>query len=145
MPVDPELVRRKASLILEDLERLRPLAEESLDAFLTSAVRVAACERLLERIIGRMIDVNYHLRTESGHAPPRDDHDSFVLLGELGVLPHERAVELSRAAGLRNRLAHEYDTVDPAQVHAAAGRALTDIREYLRAVEDFVARGEVTR
>jgi len=134
MAIDSELVRRKAALILEDLSRLRPLVGKDLDTYLASPTDALAVERLLER----MVDVNYHLRVESGHAPPRDYHDSFVQLSELGVLTHDRAVGLSRAAGLRNRLAHEYDTVDPAIVHAAARTALVDVPEYLRAVETFL-------
>ena len=34
-------------------------------------------------MIGRMIDVNYHLITESGQPPPPDCHASFLKLGEL--------------------------------------------------------------
>jgi hypothetical protein len=29
-------------------------------------------------MIGRMIDINYHLITEAGHAPPRDYDESFT-------------------------------------------------------------------
>ncbi len=66
-------------------------------------------ERLLERIIGRMIDVNYHILTEHEGVPPKDFHESFTQLARVGVLPAELAHALAPAAGLRNRLAHEYN------------------------------------
>jgi uncharacterized protein YutE (UPF0331/DUF86 family) len=135
MPVDAELVRRKLRLILEDLARLGPLATLALDAYLADQDHELVAERLLERAIGRMIDVNYHLCVESGGLPPTDYHASFLRLADLGVLPRDRAEALARASGLRNRLAHEYNGLDERLVHAAARAAVADVPEYLRAVE----------
>jgi uncharacterized protein YutE (UPF0331/DUF86 family) len=140
MTADPELVRRKMALILEDLERLRGVASKNIDDYLASSVDELVAERLLERIVSRVIDVNYHLWVEAGHAPPRDYRESFVRLGELGILPLAEATELARAAGLRNRLAHEYDEIDPRLVHEAARRALTEIPDLLRRVEAYLGK-----
>ena len=76
---------------------------------MTQVVRAhqAVVERYLERTIGRMIDVNFHLITGAGHAPPTDYHASFVKLADLGVLESDFARQVARAAGLRNRLVHE--------------------------------------
>lgn len=139
MPIDPELVRRKARLILEDLERLRPIAAGDVESFLGSVEEIVA-ERLLERIVGRMIDVNYHLVVGSGQMPPKDYHESFLRLADLGVLLPEPAKDLSRAAGIRNRLAHEYNGIDERLVHAACVRALTSVPGYLRAVEEWLSK-----
>jgi uncharacterized protein YutE (UPF0331/DUF86 family) len=133
-------VRRKARLILEDLDRLREYAAKSLNDYLESPVDELVTERLLERIIGRVIDVNYHLLVESKGLPPKDYHESFSSLAELGLLPRDRAAELARASGMRNRLAHEYEDIDPKLVHAAAGAAVRDVPEYLRAIEAFLER-----
>jgi uncharacterized protein YutE (UPF0331/DUF86 family) len=43
-------------------------------------------------------------------------------------------------AGLRNRIAHEYDEIDPARVHASLETALLDLPEWMRCVLDFVER-----
>jgi uncharacterized protein YutE (UPF0331/DUF86 family) len=40
-------------------------------------------ERYLERIIGRMIDINYHVLTESGQPPPPDYYPSFTALATI--------------------------------------------------------------
>lgn len=70
-------------------------------------------ERYLERTIGRTIDVNYHLITELGHAPPRDYHESSVTLGTIRILSPDFARALAMAAGLRNRIVYEYDESIP--------------------------------
>jgi hypothetical protein len=70
--IDRELVTRKMVLIAEDLRRLEALAAKDREAYLASEIDETLAERYLERMIGRMIDVNYHVLTESGEAPPRD-------------------------------------------------------------------------
>lgn len=66
-----------------------------------------------------MIDINFLLITESGHAPPKDYHESFVRLGTLGIMTADPAKEMTMAAGLRNRIVHDYDDIDPDRVSEA--------------------------
>jgi uncharacterized protein YutE (UPF0331/DUF86 family) len=71
MTIDPELVTRKLLLMASDLDALRAFSEQGLESYLVSRINQAVVERCLERIIGRMIDVNYHLLTTAGQPPPR--------------------------------------------------------------------------
>ena len=138
--IDPELVGRKALLIARDLADLAPLAQKSIAEYLADPRDELVAERLLERIIGRMIDVNFHLLTETGHAPPSDCFASFTQLSELGVYEFEFGRRIAGCAGLRNRIVHEYFEVDPRRVHEALGTAIHDVATYLRAVQDYVRR-----
>lgn len=83
-------------------------------------------------MIGRMIDINYHLITETGHPPPPDYHASFSRLGDLKILEPELARRIARCAGLRNRLVHEYDEIDPQKVFESLQAARADMPAYLR-------------
>jgi uncharacterized protein YutE (UPF0331/DUF86 family) len=138
--IDAELVRRKALLITRDLADLTPLAQKSLDDYLASSIDELVAERLLERIIGRMIDINYHLLTESGHPPPADYYASFIQLVGLGVYDAEFGRRTAACAGLRNRIVHEYDEVDPRRVHEVLGTAVEGVTAYVRAIESYVGR-----
>ena len=135
--IDRELVTRKLALIVKDLPALTELAGKSLTEYLANPVHEVLSERYLERVIGRMIDVNYHLITELGQAPPRDYHESFVELGKLTVLSTEFAREIALAAGLRNRLVHEYDEIDAKKVHEALQMSVKQIPIYLEAIRKY--------
>jgi uncharacterized protein YutE (UPF0331/DUF86 family) len=139
--IDCDLVTRKLVLIAEDLPAAEELARQPLGEYLASPVSEVLAERYLERMIGRMIDVNYHLVTELGGAPPRDYFQSFVVLGSLGVLEPEFARRIAACAGLRNRLVHEYDELDAGKVHRALQAAVSDLPVYLDGVRRFLDRG----
>ena len=140
--IDPELVTRKLVLIAEDLAGVQELARQAREEYLESLTSELIAERYLERMIGRMIDVNYHLLTESGQPPPRDYFQSFVDLAGLGVLDSTFARRIAACAGLRNRLVHEYDELDPEKVHEALATAVTDVPQYLDAVRRFLDASE---
>lgn len=140
--IDTELVTRKLVLIAEDLPALEELAAKPLEEYLASPIDEILAERYLERTIGRMIDVNYHLVTGGGGAPPRDYFQSFVALGEIGVLEPELARRIAACAGLRNRLVHEYDELDPEKVHEALRSAVADLPRYMDGVRSFLERME---
>ena len=138
--IDRTLVIRKMTLIGKDLEAVGPYAASSLEIYLKDPVCEVVAERYLQRIIGRMIDINYHLITELGHAPPKDYFESFVELGRLDILDPMFARTLAGASGLRNRIVHEYDEIDERKVYEGLQSALRDIPKYLQAVNGFVER-----
>jgi uncharacterized protein YutE (UPF0331/DUF86 family) len=138
--IDQELVDRKLLLITKDLEGLAALARLELDAFLANAANQVLAERYLERLVGRMIDVNFHLLTETGHPPPADYYQSFLELCPAGVYDAEFSRRVATCAGLRNRIAHEYDDLDPAKLHEATRAALVDVPRYIRHVIDWLSQ-----
>jgi uncharacterized protein YutE (UPF0331/DUF86 family) len=139
MGINHELVERKIALILEDLDRLRGLASLSEQQYLADERNEALVERYLERMVGRILDVNYHLAVESSSIVPRDYSDSFLKLADIGVLEKDRAAYYVRLAGLRNRITHEYNGLDSRLVHQAVQEAVTQIPALLRAYRAFLS------
>jgi len=136
--IDRELVTRKVLLVTEDLRALGPLAAKPVGEYLASATDEVLAERYLARIIGRMIEINYHVLIESGQAPPPDYYPSFTALATIGMLDQAFAKRIAACAGLRNRITHEYEAIDPARVHEALQSAVRDIPEYLRQLSAHV-------
>lgn len=138
--IDKTLIIRKIALISEDFEALKPLAQLSYQGYVAKLTNEVLAERYLERLIGRMIDINYHLITEKGHKPPPDYFQSFLELADVGVLPRDFAERIAPCAGLRNRIVHEYDEIDPKKVYEGLRVAIRDIPRYLEYVNDFISK-----
>ncbi len=128
------------NLISEDLKKLERLSLMSFKEYESRFENEAVAERLLEKIIGRMIDINYHIITALGYPPPRDFFESFIKLAELGILEFSFAKRIAQAAGLRNRLAHEYNGIDTKKVYQAVKRCFIDLPVYLGKIADFVSK-----
>ena len=136
--IDKTLIIRKINLISKDLKALEPLIQMGLEPFLQDQINEILAERYLERIIGRMIDINYHLITELDHPPPKDYFESFIQLGKLKILPHKFATTVAQAAGLRNRLVHEYNDLDEEKIYEALHGIARDVPRYLEHIYNFI-------
>ena len=97
-------------------------------------------ERFIERIIGRMIDINYHVISEQTLSVPTDYHGSFIELGKLRVLKHEDAARFAKLAGLRNRLSHEYNGIDEAIIHQAVKDLVVELPTYIEGIRTLLGR-----
>lgn len=131
---------RKLLLIVRDLDALAAISGRGAAAYEQNRIDQAVAERHLERTIGRMIDVNYHLLTESGQAPPSDYYASFVQLAGLGVLEPAFAQHIAASAGLRIRIVHEYDEIDHRRVFDAVTTSLVDIPRYVSSLSGYLNR-----
>ena len=55
----------------------------------------------------------------------------------MGILEPVFASKIASPAGLRNRIVHDYDDIDPAKVFEATQAALSDLPVYLKAILSF--------
>ena len=72
------------------------------------------------------------------NSKPQTYAETFQLAGQHQLIPMELAQRLIPAAGLHNRLVHDYEAIDPSRVHAALPIALRDLSELAAAVADRV-------
>lgn len=138
MSIDKALVIRKINLIGQDLKRLKPLSSLSFKKYQSKYENEILAERYLERIIGRIIDINYHLITGLDSLPPKDYFESFTKLGELKILPPTLARGLAGLAGVRNRLAHEYNELDEKKIYQVVKNCIATLPRYFRLIKDFL-------
>jgi len=136
--VNKDLIYRKIKLISKDLKGLKQISYLSEKEYVANPIWEIQVERHLERIIGRMIDINYHIITEIGDPPPSDYFESFVNIGKLKVLPKEFSQEIASYAGLRNRLVHEYNSLDEKKIYQAMKKLMKDIPKYFQYIEKYI-------
>ena len=141
--IDKDFIKRKISLIQDDLVSLSSMASLSLDEVAGDFVKQAALERLLERIINRAIDTNRHIICEMKNekiSAPKDYRDTFLLLAELNIFSIDFAKEIAKSIGTRNVLAHEYDKTDQALIYNSVGDCLKDYNEYCRYILEYIEK-----
>ena len=134
MAIDEKIIKRKILLIERDLKKLKKIQIVPYKDYVKNSDLGDLAERNLERIIGRLIDINYHILSQEKEIMPNDYYSSFIEMGKQGYLPQGLAESMANSAGLRNRLAHEYDEIDGRKVYEAVGRAIKEVPEYLDSV-----------
>src|SRR5438132_11360065 len=97
-------------------------------------------ELLLLESIESALDVISLLIAELGCEVPEEYYGGFLKVGQLGVLPVDLAGALAPSSGLRNRLVHEYETIDDAKVLASVGVLLQLYPRYIQAVESHLTK-----
>lgn len=141
--LDAQLARRKLATSTRNLDLLAAVEGLSLADYRADPFRRKGTERMLQEIVEAAVDVNLHLlRAAAGAPAPPDYYQSFVAIGRHGIVPPALAEGLAPAAGLRNRLVHEYDAVNDAIVLEAVRQARRDFAAYVTAIERYLtARG----
>lgn len=129
----PDYVQRKLHLIADDLGHLAGFQGLTHDQLVDDPIRLAAAERILERIILRAIDINEHLITahatgEEERTTRLTDRETFERLADHHILDRDFAESIAPSAGLRNILVHEYNDVDHRILHGAITTALQQYR-----------------
>jgi uncharacterized protein YutE (UPF0331/DUF86 family) len=67
---------------------------------------------------------------------PQSYAEAFDILGDSGVLDAEFAYSFAKIAGFRNFLAHDYETIDSGVICTKVLASLTDIRKYIRQIQE---------
>ncbi|HEX9685719.1 MAG TPA: DUF86 domain-containing protein [Burkholderiales bacterium] len=136
--LDRALVQRKLATITRNLADLAPIAALSAAEYASDRLRRKAVERLLQEVIEAAVDANLHLLRALNVDLPNDYYTTFMAIGRHEVVTLALAERLAPAAGLRNRLVHEYDDIDDGIVLGAVGRGCRDFAEYVAAVEQYL-------
>ena len=141
--LDREFIQVKIELIQKDLERLKGLSGLSVDELAADFYKWSALKLVLVEIIGRAIDINAHIIAEEGDmeiTAPASSRETFVRLGTMGVLPADFAEEISKSAGFRNRIVHEYNDLERNKVYETVDEALAQFTRYCEYMMEYTAK-----
>ena len=138
-PVDKAIIRRKLSIIIENLNALEPIQDMNREEYIKDIYKRKATERLLQEVIEAAIDINTHIIVETGNIVPDDYYESFIKAGELEIISLHLAENLAPSAGLRNRLVHEYDLLEHSMILDAVRSAEELYVQYVQEIEDYIS------
>ena len=130
----------KLDQMLSNLRRyvavLRGLAAAPRAAFLSNPDKIGNAKYHFVIAIECCIDIANHVIASENYRFPKDNADSFIVLGEHGVLDRTFADSLGLMARFRNRLVHVYWDVEDRQVSEYLQQSLADFERFAREIAD---------
>ncbi len=141
--MDKAAINYRLQLMVKYLQKLRQFESISLEDYLNSFDQQLITERLLQLIIEAASDINSSLLVQVHEITPASYFDSFIEAGKQGIMSPELAADLAQSAGLRNRLVHQYESLDNRVVFAAISLALEKYAIYVRQISNYLDSLEV--
>jgi uncharacterized protein YutE (UPF0331/DUF86 family) len=142
---DAVVVLRKLGVLREHLLRARRRRPASAELLRRDVDLLDALSMSLLVVIQESIDIAFHIAADEGWGVPASYAEGFDILARHEVLDASLARSLAAAAGLRNRLAHAYATLDVERLWNELPAGLDAFEEYTRAIARFVPPvGEAT-
>lgn len=130
-PLDRAILAERAAAVERHLRRVaRRLPESASDLQPESDASDAVILHLWQAT-QIVIDLATASCVTLGLGTPASYADAFRRLQQGGILDEALASRLVRAAGFRNVVAHAYESLDMARVHAAATLGPADLRAFV--------------
>jgi len=96
-------------------ERYRAIPREVLER--DQDTQYMVCHAML-LAIQSTVDIATGIAVDKTPRRPATYRETFLVLGASGIIPEDLARDMSRLAGFRNILVHEYSTLDISRVYA---------------------------
>jgi uncharacterized protein YutE (UPF0331/DUF86 family) len=139
--LDRDFVIEKINLITRDLEQLKTFSKMTFSEVSQDYMKYAALKNIFMEMIGRGIDINEHIIVELADVSldiPKTYRETFLSLGVMHILPADFAEKISKSAGFRNAIVHEYNNIDKGIVYQSVDEAISQYREYCEYILKFL-------
>lgn len=132
--ISNRLLLEKINLISGDLLRFEELSDKTIADLSKYYFKYAVLKNIFMEIIGRAIDINRHIISESDQITeiPKTYREIFIYLSDLKVYPGEFADKIACAVGFRKAIVHEYNNLDKNKIFNTNRRCCEDFQKILR-------------
>lgn len=142
MALNPDVIEKKIAYLKDYLLDLEKVQNLSLEEYRDDIFRKRGIEKTLINVIQAAVDINNYILAKSKKIAAADNYDSFIKMGEVGILPGDFAEKIAPAAGLRSRLVHEYDRIDDTVAMAAVQDAIREFPRYIEIIKAFLKKNK---
>lgn len=137
--VDPGVILKRAEQIEKHLERIRPFASLSYDAFLKDGMIQDVVEYNLFQIVNHLIDIFQHIVVDEEYGFPETAYEAAQVLLTKGILGEQEVEIFKQMVGFRNVVGHDYININKDVVYQILTHGEKDIRTLLtRVVSKFL-------
>lgn len=111
------LLENKMSTVQKYLLSLSAFRSYTKEEILTDPIKRSALERQLYLLTQSTIDLAEAVVSHKKLRKPSTYKENFEILNEAGLITKKLTEKMSKMAGFRNIIAHEYITLDPEKLY----------------------------
>ena len=135
-----EVIRKKLDYLEQTLAEIGPYLRTSYAEYAGQPAHRRATERLVQIIVEVAGDTSDLIVQAAGRRAPGSMRESLSAIRELGVIDDALFERFNRTyVGLRNRIVHDYETLDNRILFESARHLRKDALAFLKAVSRCLA------
>jgi uncharacterized protein YutE (UPF0331/DUF86 family) len=138
--VDRFLLERILAEIKSNVHGLRQAHDITWEVYQADIRSRRFVERTLHILIEACIDVAQHIISDEHFREPASYRDTFVVLGEQGVIHPDDLPRFEQMAAFRNLIVHYYERVDDTIVYSVFKRNLGDFDLFVERIVAYLKR-----
>ena len=138
--IDLKIVGDRLGIVDAAVRELRALPASDLATFTSDRRNIWAADALLRRAIEALFDTARHVLAKAHGRGGLEYREVARLASDLGLVPADLADAMMKIAGFRNRLAHYYDEVTPAELFSVISTRLGELTALADAFRRSAAR-----
>lgn len=140
MTFQKEVVSEKLNRIDSYLAEVKPSLQIPAKDILNNTEKLRFLERNFQLIVDEIIDINQYFIKELGLDISNDLEGTFQVLSDNKILPEDFALKVAPIVGLRNRLVHRYEKVEPRIFIESFQKEYSDFENYIKFIIDYLEK-----
>ena len=133
-----ETVIEKLIRMNEYIIQLKKIRPGTYKEYLDDITARYAVERLMQLIVDLSLDINNILLAYNKKPAASDFFNSFIDIAQEGVLKEDFAISIAPSTGLRNRLVHDYETVNNEIVYNSIEKTIKMYSAYMMEINRYI-------
>ena len=139
--LDVNVVLVRLNKIEDYINRLEKYQNITLEEYLNSQDIQMITERIIQIITEAALDINKYILSCNGILETKNNwtnKEYFIMAAQQQILTEDLAIELAKAAGMRNVLVHLYLDIDSRQIFEGIHQSLIYYPLYIRQVLTYL-------
>jgi uncharacterized protein YutE (UPF0331/DUF86 family) len=137
--VNAGAITKRVEQIEKHLERIRPFASLSYEAFLKDNLTQDVVEYNLFQIVNHLIDIFQHTVVDEEYGFPETAYEAAQILFKKGILSQQDVEIFKQMIGFRNVVGHDYININKEIVYNILIQGEKDVRALItRIVSRFL-------
>ncbi|MEJ2249893.1 MAG: DUF86 domain-containing protein [Candidatus Lokiarchaeota archaeon] len=138
MKIDSKVINSRISKLREYIDILNDLKKEDYERFINDYKVYGLAERYLQLAIECVLDIGNHIISRLEYTKPETYQEILLILGKNSIIPEKFANKISKMAGFRNILIHNYLEIDRSLVYRFLQENIPDFERFIKMIVKFL-------